>query len=92
MLMEPKTKLKLVLAGIGLAVIFSALNPFLIVSGIGGFSKEFFQGLFSVLDFLFVVYLWSQFNGLRTIINKKELEDGNISRLEKKVNRIIRSN
>lgn len=84
MFSDPKAKLKLVLSCIAMAIVLSALSPFLI-------SREIFQGAFLVLDFLAVIYLWNQFNQLRVVINKKELEDENISKLEKEVNRIIQS-
>lgn len=84
MFSDPKVKLKLVLSGIAAAIVLSALSPFLI-------SREIFQGVFLAFDFLTVAYLWKQFNNLRVVINKKELEDENISKLEKEVNRIIRS-
>ncbi|HAI74185.1 TPA: hypothetical protein DCL22_02280 [Candidatus Moranbacteria bacterium] len=84
MFLEPKIKLKLVLGGILAAIVLSALNPFLI-------SSEAFQGMFLVLDFLAVVYLWSHFNNLRVVINKKELEDEKLSKLERDVDRITHS-
>ncbi len=84
MFLKPRIKLVLVLVGIGAAVTLSALSPFII-------SREILQGMFLVLDFLAIVFLWGQFNKLRVIINKKELEDENISKLEKEVSRIIRS-
>ncbi|MDP1884140.1 MAG: hypothetical protein Q8L10_02125 [Candidatus Moranbacteria bacterium] len=86
MLKEPK--LILVLSGIGLTVVLAVLDPFIIRFSLGGFSQEFFQGAFLVLDFLAIFYLWKQFNGLRITINKKELEDGDLLELEKNVQQI----
>lgn len=88
MFKEPRTKLNFVLFGIGLTVVLAVLDPFIIRFSLGGFSQEFFQGTFLVLDFLVILYLWKQFNGLRITINKKELEDGDLLELEKNVQQI----
>jgi hypothetical protein len=85
---ESRIKLKIVLGGILVALAFSILNPFLISFSLGDFSKEAVQGVFLALDFLAVIYLWNQFNTLRVIINKKELEDEKLSKLERDVDRI----
>ncbi len=91
MFSDPKTKLKLVLGGMLAAIALSALDPFIISSEIGWFSKEAAQGALLVLDFLAVAYLWNQFNKLRVVMNKKELEDEKLSKLERDVDRITHS-
>lgn len=88
MFLEPKFKLKLVLGGLVVAIVLAAADPFIFSFGIGNFSKDVVQGVFLALDFLCVVFLWNQFNELRVIINKKELEDEGLSKLEREINRM----
>lgn len=81
--LELKTKLKIILGGMMATIILSALNPF-IISGATA------QGVFLVVDFLVVVYLWRQFNILRVVMDKKEKVDEKLSNLEKEIDRITK--
>ena len=50
-----------------------------------GFSENLIQGAFSVLGVLIIICLWGQFNKLRIEINKDELEDKDLTELEKEM-------
>lgn len=80
-----KMKLKMVLTGILFLMLLIIVSPWLFASDFVGFSEEFLQGAFSVLGFLIIIYLWSQFNKLRIEINKDELEDKELAELEKEM-------
>jgi amino acid permease len=82
-----KTRLKLVLISILVLILLIIVSPWLFVDEWLGFSENFLQGTFSVLGFLIIIYLWSQFNKLRIEINKDELEDKDLTELEKEMER-----
>jgi hypothetical protein len=88
MLTTPQKKLKIVLLGMATMTALTILNPFLISSDIGLFSRSLVQATLAVAEFLIIAYLWNQFNNLRVILNKKELEDERLEQLEKHVEKV----
>lgn len=88
MALSPKQKLQLVLAAMAAVTLLVFVNPFVTDSSIGPLSKELHMAVNWILEFLVMAYLWSKFNKLRILINKKELEDEKLLEIEHDVEKL----
>ena len=83
-----KLKLKFILSSCLVLFVLAILTPVLIGPKAGGMVENLAQGLLSVSLFLVIAYLWNDFNKLRIQINKDELEDKDLTKLEHNVDKL----